>query len=99
MMEELSFLQHQVQSTPTEKGISMDFGWLKGLSSHRHQTPVIATRQDINWEQVARRMFFRWNQENFFRYMRGEYALDHLVTNNVEPADVERLVPRPACLT
>jgi len=40
-------------------------------------------------------MFFRWNQENFFRYMREEYALDHLVTNNVEPADVERLVPNP----
>jgi hypothetical protein len=40
-------------------------------------------------------MFFRWNQENFFRYMREEYALDHLVTNDVEPADVERLVPNP----
>jgi hypothetical protein len=41
-------------------------------------------------------MFFRWNQENFFRYMREEYALDHLVTNEVEPADAERLVPNPA---
>jgi len=28
--------------------------------------------------------------------MREEYALDHLVTNDVEPADVERLVPNPA---
>ena len=27
--------------------------------------------------------------------MREEYALDHLVTNDVEPADVERLVPNP----
>ena len=27
--------------------------------------------------------------------MREEYALDHLVTNTVEPADVERLVPNP----
>ena len=33
--------------------------------------------------------------ENFFRYMREEYALDHRVTNNVEPADVEQLVPNP----
>jgi len=60
-----------------------------------HQTSIITTRQDITCEQVARRMFFRWNQENFFRYMREEYALDHLVTNDVEPADVERLVPNP----
>ena len=61
-----------------------------------HQTSVITTRQDLDCEQIARRMFFRWNQENFFRYMREEYALDHLVTNDVEPADVERLVPNPA---
>ncbi len=27
--------------------------------------------------------------------MREEYALDHLVTNDVEPADVEWLVPNP----
>ena len=40
-------------------------------------------------------MFFRWNQENFFRYMREEYALDHLVTNDVEVANIERLVPNP----
>jgi hypothetical protein len=72
--------------------------WLREvrrLCDDGHQTSVITTRQDISCEQVARRMFFRWNQENFFRYMREEYALDHLVTNDVEPADVERLVPNP----
>ena len=72
--------------------------WLREvrrLCDDGHQTSVITTRQDIGCEQVARRMFFRWNQENFFRYMREEYALDHLVTNDVEPADVERLVPNP----
>ena len=77
--------------------INEDF-WLREvrrLCEDGHQTSVITTRQDIDCEQVARRMFFRWNQENFFRYMREEYALDHLVTNTVEPADVERLVPNP----
>jgi len=72
--------------------------WLREvrrLSDNGHQTSIITTRQDLNCEQIARRMFFRWNQENFFRYMREEYALDHLVTNDVEPADVERLVPNP----
>jgi transposase len=73
--------------------------WLREvrrLCDDGHQTSVITTRQDLGCEQVARRMFFRWNQENYFRYMREEYALDHLVTNDVEPADVERLVPNPA---
>ncbi len=72
--------------------------WLREvrrLCDNGHQTSIITTRQDVNREQVARRMFFRWNQENFFRYMREEYALDHLVTNDVELADVERLVPNP----
>ena len=68
---------------------------VRRLCEDGHQTSVITTRQDLHYEQVARRMFFRWNQENFFRYMREEYALDHLVTNGVEPADVERLVPNP----
>ena len=69
---------------------------VRRLCDNGHQTSIITTREDLTDEQIARRMFFRWNQENFFRYMREEYALDHLVTNEVEPADVERLVPNPA---
>jgi hypothetical protein len=41
-------------------------------------------------------MFSRWQQENFFRYMRHEFALDHLPTTAVEPADPQRSVPNPA---
>jgi hypothetical protein len=44
---------------------------------------------------MAHAMFSRWRQENFFRYMRHEFALDHLCTNQVEPADPARLVPHP----
>ena len=72
--------------------------WLREvrrLCDNGHQTSIITTRQDVHCEHVARRMFFRWTQENFFRYMREEYALDHLVTNDVVGADVERLVPNP----
>jgi hypothetical protein len=40
-------------------------------------------------------MFERWRQENFFKYLREEYALDALVDYGVEPADVHRMVPNP----
>jgi hypothetical protein len=40
-------------------------------------------------------MFSRWRQENFFRYMRHEFALDHLCTYEVEPADPKRMVTSP----
>ena len=68
---------------------------IRRLCDNGHQTSIMTTRQDLNFEQIAQRMFSRWNQENFFRYMREEFALDHLVTNTVESADIERLVPNP----
>src|SRR5690606_36487298 len=41
------------------------------------------------------RMFERWRQENFFKYLREEYALDALVDFGVEPANAARQVPNP----
>jgi hypothetical protein len=40
-------------------------------------------------------MFERWRQENFFKYMRGEFLLDALVDYQVEPDDPTRTVPNP----
>jgi hypothetical protein len=41
-------------------------------------------------------MFERWRQENYFKYLREEYALDALVDYSVEPDDPNRSVPNPA---
>jgi hypothetical protein len=40
-------------------------------------------------------MFERWRQENFFKYLRQEYALDALVEYATEPDDPARQVPNP----
>ena len=69
---------------------------VRRLCDDGHQTSVVSTRRDLSIETVALRMFSRWQQENFFRYMRHEFALDHLPTTAVEPADPERDVPNPA---
>jgi len=61
-----------------------------------HQTAVVTTCQDLPLEVVAYRLFERWTQENFFRYMRQHFALDALVTYAVEPGDPERTIPNPA---
>ena len=60
-----------------------------------HQTAVITTNEKLRLLAVAHRMFSRWRQENFFRYMRHEFALDHLCTYEVEPADPKRIVTHP----
>jgi len=72
------------------------FREVRRLCDNGHQTSVITTRQDLSMEEIARRMFMRWNQENFFKYMREEYNLDHLVSRDVEVADIERMVPNPS---
>lgn len=61
-----------------------------------HQTQVVTSRRDLPAIEVAYRMFERWRQENFFKYLRDEYALDALVDYQLEPADPHRDVPNPA---
>lgn len=66
------------------------------LSSGGHQTPILTSRTDLSAVEVAYRMFNRWRQENFFKYLREEYALDALVDYEVEPDNPDRQVPNPA---
>ena len=68
---------------------------IRRLTDDGHQTAVITTNETLRLLAVAQRMFSRWRQENFFRYMRHEFALDHLCTHAVEPADPLREVPHP----
>lgn len=65
------------------------------LDKKAHQVSIVTTRWDLSLPEVAARMFARWGQENFFRYMRQEFALDHLPAYAVEAADPDRLVPNP----
>lgn len=60
-----------------------------------HQTPVLTSRRDLSAVEVAFRMFERWRQENFFKYLREEYALDALADYEIVPDNPEREVPNP----
>jgi len=68
---------------------------VRRLTDDGHQTAIVTTNEQIPLLSAAHRMFSRWRQENFFRYMRHEFALDHLCTHEVEPADPKRLVTSP----
>ena len=60
-----------------------------------HQTQVITSRWDLRDIEVAYRMFDRWRQENFFKYMREEFLLDALVDYKVEQDDPTRTILNP----
>ena len=79
-------------------------GFLKGrlrlrqvtrLCEDGHQTQVITSRWDLRDIEVAYRMFERWRQENFFKYMREEFLLDALIDYQIEPEDPTRTIPNP----
>jgi hypothetical protein len=69
---------------------------IRCLDESGKQISIVTTREDLPPAEAAARLFARWRQENFFRYMRHEFALDHLPTYAAEPADADRMVDHPA---
>ncbi len=91
---------HAVAYSLSDQGIRLSKGMLRlrqitRLCPGGHQTPIITSRRDLSAIEVAYRMFERWRQENFFKYLREEYALDALADYQVEPGDSKRSVPNP----
>ncbi|MBV9483749.1 MAG: hypothetical protein JO249_23810 [Acidobacteria bacterium] len=66
------------------------------LGAHGHQTPIITSRWDLPAVVVAYRMFERWRQENFFKYIKAEYLIDALADYQIESDDPNRSVRNPA---
>jgi hypothetical protein len=96
----------EIEYLLADQGIYLEYGRKKKrkrvhlrqvtrLSDDGHQTPIVTSRRDLCALEVAYRMFERWRQENFFKYLREEFALDALVDYATEPADATRDVPNP----
>jgi hypothetical protein len=66
------------------------------LTDDGHQTHVVTSRWDLRDIVLAYRMFERWTQENFFKYVSEEFLIDALCDYQIEPADPTRSVPNPA---
>ncbi len=80
-----------------ERGTCLSNGlWvreLRELSQTGHQTAILSTDYCNVLERSAAAMFGRWNQENFFKYMREHYGLDRLVEYGISPLpETTRLV-------
>jgi transposase len=96
-----TFDGREVTYTLADHGIRLLGGKLRlrqvtRLSEDGHQTPILTSRRDLPAVVVAYRMFERRRQENFFKYLREEYALDALIDYRVEPDRDAREVPNPA---
>jgi hypothetical protein len=49
---------------------------IRKLTDSGHQTSIISTAFDVPYTQLAARMFSRWCQENFFKYMMQHFDID-----------------------
>lgn len=88
----------RVGRTGVKKGKGPQYMWMRQvtlLCEDGHQVPVITTRDDLPAESVLFYMFHRWRQENFFKYMREEFALDGLVEYGTEPVTEQVDHPNP----
>jgi hypothetical protein len=65
------------------------------LRENGKQTQILTNRFDLPTIEVPFRMFARWRQENFFKYMAEEFALDALVDYGKEQTNPDRTVPNP----
>jgi hypothetical protein len=64
--------------------------------AHGKSAGELAGYVDPPAAEMAYTIFGRWCQENWFKYMMEEYALDVLVDYDVEADDPDRLVMNPA---
>jgi len=70
---------------------------VRKLTSSGHQTSLISTAYGLVGPENAGRLFSRWSQENFFRYMMEHFAIDALNEYRTEPIPgTKRPVVNPA---
>jgi len=65
---------------------------VRRLTDSGHQTSIITTNRVLSMALIACYMFGRWIQENFFRYLRQEYALDKIIQYAIDEIDSTHMV-------
>ncbi len=71
------------------------FREVRRLGSNGHQTAIITNNPMVATIEIAGRMFARWSQENFFRYLIQDYDFDKMISFGVETIDMEKTVVNP----
>ena len=79
-------------------GVGLEYLWLRQVTVQRddgRQTVMVTNRSDLSATQVVVALFRRWRQENYFKYMDAEFALDALVEYGVDDVPSEATRPNP----
>jgi len=96
--QSVKVLQQTVNMQISELGTELGGYWFREIrrqSEGGHQTAIITNHPTLATAIVAGRMFGRWSQENFFRYMILDYDFDKMITFGTETIDETKEVVNP----
>ncbi len=96
---EIEIDENKVKMQLAEKTIKLDNVELREVrkkNNDSHQTSIVTTNKKLTTMLIALRMFARWSQENFFKYLIQDYALDKIVHYIVNEIDDDFEVVNPA---
>ena len=95
---EVKELEHTITMNICEQKTVLDgvpFREIRRLNAGGHQTSIVTTHPTINKAVVAGRMFGRWSQENFFKYMIANYDFDKMTQFGTEKVDENKQIVNP----
>jgi hypothetical protein len=86
-LAETKILENNVSMLICEKNITLanhQFREIRKLSENGHQTSILCSHNTLSSIEAAIKMFARWSQENFFRYLIYDFDFDKMVEYGVE---------------
>lgn len=92
---ELADTTVRIEYGPRKKRKRIELRQVTRRTETGKQTHVVTNDRETTAVELANRMFSRWGQENFFKYMGQKKDFDGLVTYLMEDADPERMVANP----
>ena len=81
-----------------EMGLAIKGQWfreIRRLTSSGHQTSILTTHLLLSLDQIAVKMFSRWTQENFFKYVIENYDFDKMIEYGTQPCLYKKTFPNP----
>ncbi len=95
---EYQLFNNTVTMQISERGVELSNHWfreIRRLSKSGHQTSIITTNWQINSLEVAVKMFSRWTQENYFKYMIENFDFDKMIEYGTETINPKRSIINP----
>lgn len=95
---EVQVVNNDVTMQLCEMGIRIKDQWfreIRRLTPSGHQTSILTTHPILKIDQIAGKMFSRWTQENFFKYMIENYDFDKMMEYGTESSLYQKTIPNP----